>query len=137
MRDELGTKVDLLVERVSAKSDWSDVLRLDPCAYCGYDGGTVDHIEPRGRGGPYAPSRNGTGSCSQCNNAKANTSLLLFLRHFAVTRERQRAYDALQYRTGETRRQRAARLRQEQSYSRTFFSESQLEAIRNSLGGGL
>lgn len=53
-------------------------LRADPCAYCLNVGGTVDHIEPRSRGGLDVPN-NRTGACPRCNCQKGETPLLLFL----------------------------------------------------------
>lgn len=55
------------------------VVQRDPCSYCGAPGGTKDHITPKARGGLNEPE-NLTGSCRRCNQAKADRSLLRFLR---------------------------------------------------------
>lgn len=55
-----------------------DELRSDPCPYCGGTGGTIDHVEPRARGGAD-DARNRVGACRTCNNLKADTPLLVFL----------------------------------------------------------
>lgn len=53
-------------------------LRLDPCAYCGGPGGTIDHIVPRVAGG--APTAwNLTGACAACGVLKGRWPLLAFL----------------------------------------------------------
>lgn len=53
-------------------------MRADPCAYCLSAGGTVDHIEPRVKGGT-SDRRNLTGCCPECNGLKGDTPMLLFL----------------------------------------------------------
>lgn len=68
---------------------WIDVLRSDPCSYCGRrrDDMTVDHVHPFSRG-PYAGRRygrrrgliaNGVGACRACNERKADRNLLQFI----------------------------------------------------------
>jgi 5-methylcytosine-specific restriction endonuclease McrA len=53
-------------------------LRLDPCAYCGGPGGTIDHIVARAAGA--APTAgNLTGACPACNEAKGRWPLWPFL----------------------------------------------------------
>jgi hypothetical protein len=60
--------------------EWRHQLRQDPCSYCSAPaGGTVDHIQPRSRGGRDQGPRNVTGSCASCNKQKGATSVLLFL----------------------------------------------------------
>jgi len=66
------------VKARAEQTDWSSVLRNDPCAYCGGHGGTVDHIDPRSQKRP-ASGRRLTGCCSQCNNARGTRPLLWFL----------------------------------------------------------
>jgi hypothetical protein len=52
--------------------------RLDPCAYCGGPGGTIDHTVPLAAGA--APTvGNLTGACPACNEAKGRWPLLPFL----------------------------------------------------------
>lgn len=40
---------------------------------------TVDHIEPKSKGGARSPVKNGAAACWSCNQAKADTGLLEFL----------------------------------------------------------
>lgn len=44
-------------------------LLLQSCAYCGGDGGTIDHIVPISRGGDNSPE-NLAASCRRCNSRK-------------------------------------------------------------------
>lgn len=83
----LGAVVDL--------PPWREVLRRDPCSYCGAradedgvvqgrGGGpmTMDHIVPRSITGEsaYYPARsNAAPACRRCNHAKESTRLLAFL----------------------------------------------------------
>lgn len=53
------------------------MYRIDPCAYCGREGGTLDHIIPKSKGG--AQENNVTGACQSCNVQKADKDLLSFL----------------------------------------------------------
>lgn len=58
---------------------WADLLRADPCSYCGKArGGTVDHVDARMRGGGDEPE-NLTDACGRCNSSKQATPLLLWL----------------------------------------------------------
>lgn len=50
--------------------EYKRVIRHDPCAYCGGDGGTVDHIVPRPAGGARWDWENWTGACERCNRRK-------------------------------------------------------------------
>ena len=52
--------------------------RHDPCAYCGGPSDTIDHIEPKVRGGSDHWT-NLTASCMSCNSRKGSMPLLLFL----------------------------------------------------------
>ena len=54
------------------------IMRRDPCAYCGGDGGTVDHIHPMSLGG-LNWWWNMTGSCDRCNQRKGRRMLLQFM----------------------------------------------------------
>lgn len=67
-----------LARTMTALDPYRDVLRADPCAYCGDAGGTLDHIHPIACGGADTWA-NLTGACGTCNGAKATRSLLLFL----------------------------------------------------------
>lgn len=56
----------------------SEVIRCDPCAYCGAVMEEPDHIVPRSRGGEDT-AENLTASCARCNQSKGARSLLMFL----------------------------------------------------------
>lgn len=63
-----------------SKKEWKDVLRADPCAYCGAPkSGTVDHIVPRVDLEVECDWDGLTGSCKICNNKKGDVSLLKYL----------------------------------------------------------
>lgn len=57
---------------------WRDVIRRDPCTYCGVPSETTDHIVPVSAGG-LRDWPNEVGACKSCNEAKAATPLLVFL----------------------------------------------------------
>lgn len=59
------------------KLPYLNMIRNDPCAYCGGEGGTADHVVPQARGGENRD--NLTGSCQPCNNAKGHKDLLTYL----------------------------------------------------------
>lgn len=69
----------------SHRQAWAELVRGDPCSYCGEPvGGTVDHIEPQK--GPHAAGQaevhtwlNFTSSCDSCNGSKSNEKLLVWL----------------------------------------------------------
>lgn len=60
---------------------WHDVLRRDPCAYCGTRGPmTIDHIHPKSQGAPNkAGYHNAAPACEACNSRKGGSMLLDFL----------------------------------------------------------
>ena len=64
---------------LKASKAWRDILRRDPCAYCGGTGGTIDHITPRALGGAKDSLRNWTGACLQCNLKRGPRGLIYFL----------------------------------------------------------
>lgn len=66
--------------RRSSAVNFLDVLRIDPCAYCGGAGGVIDHIYPRALGGSDEWT-NLTAACAQCNNQKKAKLLLTYLAH--------------------------------------------------------
>ena len=70
-RERVGVANHLLTE-------YAPVLRRDPCAYCGGDGGTIDHIEPLAAGCDHAVE-NLAGACRTCNARKRTRPLLAFL----------------------------------------------------------
>lgn len=57
---------------------YREILRGDPCAYCGEPSTHIDHIEPTARGGANA-WHNLTAACAQCNMTKKSKRLVLFL----------------------------------------------------------
>jgi hypothetical protein len=58
--------------------EWSKVLRLDPCAYCGRPlSGTVDHITPHKMDPALDTPENLTGACVSCNGEKGERRSLL------------------------------------------------------------
>lgn len=57
---------------------YAEMVRLDPCSYCGAAGGQADHIIPLARGGKHEVD-NLTGACLVCNSSKNDTPLLVFL----------------------------------------------------------
>lgn len=61
-----------------ALDPYRTVLRADPCAYCGGQGGTIDHVQPIAYGGADH-WENLTGACAVCNGAKSARGLLWFL----------------------------------------------------------
>lgn len=69
-RRHLG-KNDLAIE-------FADVLRRDPCSYCGSQNEHIDHIDPISRGGESV-WQNLTSACQSCNNKKIAKPLLIFL----------------------------------------------------------
>jgi HNH endonuclease len=66
--------------------DWKAMLRGDPCSYCGGRFEAWDHITARHRGGQDV-WWNLTATCTPCNSAKRERSLLHFLAN--STRSRQ------------------------------------------------
>lgn len=74
-----GTYFNVGIDRSFEGFRWKAVLRADPCAYCGGPSETIDHIEARGAGGRYAPTKNGAGACRRCNGRKKHESMLLFM----------------------------------------------------------
>ncbi len=58
---------------------WHEILYRDPCCYCGLAPvASMDHIQPRARGGGSA-WWNITGACRQCNTLKGSGSMLAFV----------------------------------------------------------
>lgn len=59
-------------------SEYKEIIKLDPCVYCGVSAEVTDHINPLARGGEHS-WENLAPACNACNSAKRATSLLLFL----------------------------------------------------------
>ena len=68
--------------------DYGRSLTLDPCAYCGGETETFDHVDPVANGG-RDEWENYTGSCRACNSRKGPMSLLFALLAFPLLRERE------------------------------------------------
>lgn len=65
---------------------FADILRRDPCSYCGGSAGHIDHIQAVAQGG-QSDWANLTSACVSCNSSKSDESLLLFMgRHHACSR---------------------------------------------------
>jgi 5-methylcytosine-specific restriction endonuclease McrA len=58
--------------------DYAEILRGDPCSYCGAPVQHIDHIVPVVAGG-RSEWQNLAASCQACNQAKHASSLLAFL----------------------------------------------------------
>jgi hypothetical protein len=58
--------------------DYIEILRGDPCAYCGAPREHTDHIHPVSKGGRHHWS-NMTAACAACNHRKSNNDLLTFM----------------------------------------------------------
>lgn len=58
--------------------DYMELLRHDPCAYCGAVCGALDHIVPLSAGGPHAAD-NLAAACTPCNSSKHTRPLLTYL----------------------------------------------------------
>ena len=73
----------IYLARASGKYDpetleYLTIIAADPCAYCGGEARSTDHIDPVKTGGPNHWT-NYTPACAPCNRAKSATSLLAFL----------------------------------------------------------
>ena len=99
LRDDPGTPLGssgrtLREDGESHREAWASVVRRDPCSYCGGEGGTLDHIEPksrraRGLGGAHS-WLNFAGACASCNHGKAVRGLLSYLWDRAPAQRRPR-----------------------------------------------
>ena len=80
LRSESG-RTRILTDPTALKHTkaWKNVLRRDPCAYCGGLGGTIDHITPMALGGAKDSIRNWTGACLECNLKRGPRGLIYFL----------------------------------------------------------
>lgn len=58
--------------------DYVQIIKRDPCSYCGEAGGEWDHIVPVHHGGLHDWD-NATGACASCNRKKHTKSLLHFM----------------------------------------------------------
>lgn len=60
---------------------WREIVRADPCAWCGDAGGFVDHIVPQSRcnAGRRKSWMNLTGTCAKCNVQRGDAPMLQWL----------------------------------------------------------
>lgn len=73
-RDQLSRRLGRDAEAVR----YAEIVRRDPCSYCGEPSETVDHIVALGVGGSNDWT-NLTGACTSCNSSKRAQGLLWFL----------------------------------------------------------
>lgn len=65
----------------SMPRSWRDIVRHDPCAWCGHPGSesaTVDHVVTRADGGSDHWD-NLVGACRACNNERGASTVLQYL----------------------------------------------------------
>jgi hypothetical protein len=60
--------------------EYLDILKCDPCVYCGAPSEAIDHIKPISRGGD-SHWMNLTAACKACNSGKRNNELLIYMLH--------------------------------------------------------
>jgi hypothetical protein len=76
--------------RGSSRVEGHEILRGDPCSYCGCERtGILDHIVPTSKGGPDE-FENLTSVCHRCNSSKTDLSLLGFLLVRKIKRDAER-----------------------------------------------
>lgn len=63
--------------------EYMAILAADPCSYCGWPGGEIDHITPITAGGD-GEWTNLTAACRRCNARKNDRSLMSFLTESAA-----------------------------------------------------
>ena len=59
-------------------AEFAELIRMDPCAYCGAKSETVDHIVAISLGGEHTWT-NLTGACHACNSGKRSRDVLSYL----------------------------------------------------------
>lgn len=69
---------------------YAEVLRGDPCSYCGAPVTEIDHIRPVSDGGSSGWD-NLTGACRSCNGSKSRFDLLTFLSRYPLGASREPA----------------------------------------------
>lgn len=79
----------LLPEYTWEADSFRDVVRRDPCSWCGKDGGTFDHIIPQASGGKDS-WENAAGACHKCNQWRGSASIVEFLAERAGLHMRKR-----------------------------------------------
>lgn len=93
------------VSPVQARLAYREIVKRDPCAYCGGPAEVVDHIVPRASNFGDDAWDNMTGACAVCNAGKRSESLLGALLGVGVGPARGRG----QYYPGESERAKARR----------------------------
>lgn len=98
MRSDPGTPLGvgmpsggpLRLDGETHREAWMRIVRADPCAYCGGEGGTLDHIIPKARATPGVAHvwLNFTAACGPCNSTKSNRKMLPWLAARAVSKTR-------------------------------------------------
>lgn len=73
-----GDSVSAMAEKAGVPWDFIQLLRADPCAFCGDSSYGLDHIESQKRGGSHNWD-NLAGICVRCNSRKRTSSLLGYL----------------------------------------------------------
>lgn len=74
--------------RTEGSVAWRDVLRADPCAYCGSKPPNgLDHIDSAARHPDRSDRTNWTGCCKRCNEIKNTLPLLLALPWIPVAQQ--------------------------------------------------
>ena len=63
------------------KKRWREIVRADPCSWCGGTGGYADHIVPQSRVNPGQRKSwmNLTGTCAECNGRRGDAPVLQWL----------------------------------------------------------
>jgi len=57
---------------------FDEIVRQDPCSWCAGEGGTVEHVKPRGAGGSNTWD-NKAGACWHCNHERGKATILQYL----------------------------------------------------------
>lgn len=75
---EHARSVQAIRDAARRSGPWTEILRKDPCCYCGGPAGTLDHITPISAGGDNG-WENLTAACHSCNAKKRTQPLLSFM----------------------------------------------------------
>ena len=85
-RDENRTRYREIARRDAARrrgacpdtEDYAEIVRLDPCSYCGCPADQADHVVPLAADGENH-WENLTGACGRCNRSKSDRPLLAWM----------------------------------------------------------
>lgn len=83
---------------------YSQILRNDPCVWCGGDAGTIEHITPRSKMRKVSHQEEGMGrdnwqnlasSCKRCNRSRGSMGMIrwILMRHGQDTQNSQNIQD--------------------------------------------